>query len=89
MVWNNDPGRVNGGKGYGVVDRLDSYVVDWSVDHVYPGPDGGYTQHALLLAVRLVLIVSRAAQYIVDGGSRFRWEVGAGRYSFDCRGGLR
>ena len=57
-----------GGKGYGAVDRLDYFAADWSVDCVYPGSDGGCAQHALLLALRLILIVNRAAQYIVDGG---------------------
>ena len=89
MVWNNDPGRVNGGKGCGAVDRLNRSAFDWSVDRVYQGPDGGYAQHALLLALRLILIVSWAAQYIVDGGPRLRWELCDGRYSFDRRGGLR
>ena len=89
MVSNNDLRRVNGGKGYGAVDRLDCSAVDWSVDCVYPGPGGGCAQHALLLALRLILIISQVAQYIVDGGSRFKWEVGVGRYSFDRRGGLR
>ena len=78
-----------GGKGYGAVDRLDYFAADWSVDCVYPRSDGGCAQHALLLALRLILIVNRAAQYIVDGGPRFRWEVGVGRYSFNRRGGLR
>ena len=41
------------------------------------------------LALRLILVVSRAAQYIVDGGLRFRWEVGPDRYSFDRGGYLR
>ena len=58
------------------------------MDLVYPGPEGGCAQHPLLLALRLILIVNRAAQYIVDGGSRFKHELCAVRYSFDCRGGL-
>ena len=45
--------------------------------------------HTLLMALRLILIISRAAQFVVDGGPRFRWELYAGRYSFDRRGGLR
>ena len=88
-MWDNDPGRVNGGKGYGSVDQLEHYAANWSVDHVYPGPDGGCAQYALLLALRLILIVSRVAQYIVDGGLRLRWELCTSRYSLDCRGCLR
>ena len=88
MVWNNDPRRVNGGKEYGAVDRLDCSVVDWRVDRVYQGPDDGYKQHALLLALILILIVSRAAQYMVDGGLRFRRELWDDNYSFNRRGNL-
>ena len=50
---------------------------------------GGYAQHALLLVLRLILIVSWATQYIVDGGSRLRWEFCAGHYSLDRRCRLR
>ena len=88
MVWSNDPGRVNGGKGYGVVDRLDCSTAVWGMDRVYPGLDGGCVQQPLLLVLKLILIVNRAAQYIVDGGSRFRRELCAGHYSFNHRGGL-
>ena len=42
----------------------------------------------LLLALRLILIVSRVTQYIVDGGSRFKRELCADRYSFNRRGDL-
>ena len=78
-----------GGKGYGAIDRMDCFAADWSMDHVYPGSDGGCVQHALLLMLRPILIVNRVAQYIVDGGPRFRWELCVSRYSFDRRGGLR
>ena len=89
MMRINDPGRVNGGRGYGVIDRLDCFAVDWSMDCVYPSLDSGCAQHALLLVLRLKLIVSQAAQYIVDGGLRFKWELCTGRYSFYRRGSLR
>ena len=46
-------------------------------------------QHTFLLELILILIVSQAAQYIVDGGPRLRWEFCAGRYSLDRRGDLR
>ena len=58
------------------------------MDRVYPGPNGGWAQQPLLLALRLILIVSRATQYIVDGWSRFRRELCTDCYSFDRRGGL-
>ena len=88
-MWNNDLRRVNEGKGYGAIDRLNCFAADWRVDCVYSGLDGGCGQHDLLLALRQILIVSRAAQYIVDGGPRFKWEVGPGRYSLDRRVGLK
>ena len=88
MVWSNDPGRVNRGKGYRVVNRLDCPATIWGVDGVYPGTDGGCAQQPLLLVLRLILIVSRAAQYVVYSGARFRRELCAGCYSFYRRGGL-
>ena len=75
MVWSNDPGRVNRGKGYRVVNRLDCPATIWGVDGVYPGTDGGCAQQPLLLVLRLILIVSRAAQYVVYSGARFRREL--------------
>ena len=45
-------------------------------------------QQPLLLALRQILIVNRAAKYIIDGGSKFMRELCAGRYSFDSKGGL-
>ena len=51
-----------GGKGYGAVDRLDYFVAVWVVDRVYPGLDSDCVQQLLLLLpLRLILIVSRAA----------------------------
>ena len=88
MVWSNDPRRVNRGKGYRVVDWSDYSAAVWGVDGVYLGPGGGCGQQPLLLALRLILIVSRFTQYVVYGASWFRWELCAGRYSFDRRGGL-
>ena len=75
MVWSNDPGWVNGGKGYGAFDRLDCSTAVWSVDCVYPGPDGGCAQQPLLLVLRLILIFSLVAQYIVNGGLGFKREL--------------
>ena len=72
MVWSNDLGRVNGGKGYRVVDRLDCYAAVWGVDSVYPGQNGVCAQQPLLMALRLILIIGRAAKYIIDGGPRFK-----------------
>ena len=88
MVWSNDPGQVNRGKGYKTVDRLDCSTAVWGVDGVYLGPDCGYKQHSPPLTLRQILIVSRSAQYVVYGGPRFRQELCAGRYSFDRKSGL-
>ena len=88
MVWNNDPGRVNGGKGYGAIDRLDCFATVWGMDCAYLDPDGGCMQHPLLQELRLILIISQATYYIVDGGPRFKRELYANRYSFDRRGVL-
>ena len=49
------------GKGYGVIDRLNRFAADWSVDRDYMGLDDGCVQHALLLALRPILIVNWAA----------------------------
>ena len=58
------------------------------VDGVYPASDGGCVQQPLLLALRLILIVIRSAQYVVYGRPRFKREPCVGRYSFNRRGGL-
>ena len=49
------------GKGYGVIDLLNRFAADWSVDRDYMGLDDGCTQHALLLALTPILIVNWAA----------------------------
>ena len=82
----NDPGRVYRGKGFRAVDQLDCSVAIWDVDGVYPSPDCGCTQQPLLLALRLILIVSRATHYVVYDGPRFKRELCIGRYSFNRRG---
>ena len=43
MVWGYELGRVNRGKGYRSVDRLDCSAVVRDVDGVYPGLDYGCT----------------------------------------------
>ena len=71
-----------------VVDRLDCSAAVKDMDGVYPGLDCGCTQQPLLLVLRLILIVSRSAQYVVYGGSWFRWELCVDCYSFNRRDGL-
>ena len=81
-------GRVNRGKGYRAVNWLNCSVVVWDVDGVHLGPGCGCLQQPPLLALRLILIVNRAIQYVVYGGSRFRQELCTGRYYFNRWGGL-
>ena len=88
MWWSNDPGRVYRGKGYRAVNRVDCSIAIWDVDGVYPGSNRGCTQQPLLLVLRLILIISWAAQYVVFGGPRFRRELCTGRYSFNRKGDL-
>ena len=88
MVWSNDPGQVNRGKGYKVVNWLDCPDAIWDVDGAYPGPNCGYTQQHLLLVLRLILIVNRAAKSVVYGEPRFKQGLRAGHYSFNYGGGL-
>ena len=83
VVRSNDPGRV-----YRAIDRLDCSIAVWDVDGVYPSSDCCCTQQPLLLAFRLILIISRVVQYVVYGGLWFRQELRIGRYSFNCKGGL-
>ena len=44
MVWSNDPGWVNGGKLYGVVDRA---AAVWGVDRVYQSLNGGCDEYTI------------------------------------------
>ena len=88
MVRSNDTGRVNKGKGYRAVNWLDSSTAIWDVDGIHPGSGCGRSQQPHFLALRLILVVNRAAQYVVYGGPRFMWELYTGRYSFNPEGGL-
>ena len=83
MVQCNDPGRVNKGKGYRAVNRLDCSTAIWDVDGIHPGLGCGRSQQPPLLALRLILVFNRAARYIVYGGPRFKREHCAGCYSFN------
>ena len=88
MVWSNDPGWVNRGKGYRAINWLDYSATIWDVDGVHPGPGCGRSQQPPLLAFRLILIVNQATQYVVYDGSRFKQKLYVGRYSFNRGGGL-
>ena len=68
MVWSDIPGRVNGRKGYGVVNRLYHFAVIQGTDGVHPGSNCGCLQHLFPLTIGLILVVDWAAHYVIDGG---------------------
>ena len=84
----NDPGRVNKGKGYRVVNWLDCSAAILDMDGIHSGLGCGRSQQPPILAFRLILVVNWVAQYVAYGGSRFKRELCAGRYSFNRGGGL-
>ena len=49
MVRSNDPGRVNRGKGYRVVNWLDCFDAIWDVDDIHSGSGCGCSQQPPLL----------------------------------------
>ena len=82
----NDPGQVNKGKGYRVVNWPDCSAAIYDFDGVHLGSGYGRSQQPPLLVLRLILIINRAAQYVVYGGPRFRQKLCTGRYSFNRKG---
>ena len=88
MERSDDPKRVNRGKGNRAVNLLYCSATIRNMDSIYPGSGYGRLQEPLLLALRQILVVDQATQYVIYGGSRFRWELCAGFYSFTCRGGF-
>ena len=65
-------GRVNRGKGYGAVNRLNCFATVWDIDGIHPSSGCGCSQEPSFLALGLILIVNRVAQNVIDGRSRFR-----------------
>ena len=72
MVRSNDLGRVNKGKGYRAINWLDYSAAIWDVDGIHSGLGCSRLQKPHFLAIRLILVVKRAAQYVAYGGLRFR-----------------
>ena len=68
----NDQGRVNRGKGYRVVNRLNYCDVLSGVDGVHPSFDRGRLEHFSPLLFGLILAIGRSPQYKVDGWTRAR-----------------
>ena len=54
-------GRVNREKGYRVINWMDCSTAIWDVDGVQLGSGYGRSQQHPLLALRLILVVNRAA----------------------------
>ena len=67
MVWGDNLRRVNGGKGYGAVNRLYCFVIIRGTDGVHSGPNCGCLQQLFPLTTGLVLVVGWACQYVIDG----------------------
>ena len=88
MVWSENPGQVNGGKGYGVVNRLYCSAIIRGTDGVHPGSSCGCSQQLFPLTIGLILVIGGAAQYVIDGGPRLGRELCTGRYSFSYYSGF-
>ena len=67
VMRSNDLGRVNGGKGYRVVNRLNCCDVLYGTNGVHPGSDRGCLEHFSPLLFGLILAIGRSPQYKVDG----------------------
>ena len=65
IVGHNNPIRVDRRKGYEAIYWFGFFMSAFSVDSIYPGLNCGSSQKLLLLALQLILVVRRAAQYIV------------------------
>ena len=71
IVGHNNPVRVDRRKGYGAIYWLDFFMFAFCVDSIYLGFNCGDFEELLLLELRLILVIRRATQYIVDCWSRF------------------
>ena len=70
MVWSDNPGQVNGRKGYGVVNRLYRSAVIRGIDGVHRGSNCDCSQQ-----LGLILVIGWATQYVIDGGLGFGQEL--------------
>ena len=61
IVGHNDFVRVDRRKGYGTIHLLGFFMATFFVDSIYPSLNCGCSQELLLLALRLILVVRRAA----------------------------
>ena len=67
IMGNNNLVCVDKRKRYGAIYWLGFFMSSFHVDNIYPGPNRSGSQEFLLVALRLILIVRRAAQYVVCG----------------------
>ena len=67
MVWGDNPGRVNGRKGYGAVNRLYCFVVIRGTDGVHSGSNCGCLWQFFSLKIGLILVIGWASQYVING----------------------
>ena len=67
LMRGNDPSRVNRGKGYRAINRLNCCDVLLGANGVHPGSDRGRLEHFSPLLFGLILAIVRSPQYKVDG----------------------
>ena len=72
VMRDNDPGRVNRGKGYRAFNQLSCSGVLPGANGVYPSPDRSHPEHFSPLLFGLILAIGRSPQYKVDGRTRAR-----------------
>ena len=67
VMRDNDPGRVNRGKGYRAVNQLNCCDVLSGANGVHLGSNQGRSEHFSPLLFGLILAIDRSPQYKVDG----------------------
>ena len=87
VIRGNDPGRVNRGKGYRVVNRLSCSGVLPGADGVYPVSDRGHPKNFSPLLFGLILVIVQFPQYKVDGWSRARGMLNINNDPVSCGSG--
>ena len=75
MMWSDDPIWVNKRKEYGAVKRRYCSALVRGTDGVHPGSSCGCSQQLFPLTLGLILVNGWVAQYVIEGGSGFEWEL--------------
>ena len=68
IVGHNNPVQVDRRKGYWAIYWLGFFMPTFRVDNIYPDVNYGGSQELLLLVLQLILVIRRAAHYIVMTG---------------------